>query len=136
MYNRKFNAPFSVAFGRRYHSHHEHPFILSRFKAPVNIYKTENSYEVLVFAPGRVKEYFSVKTKGAELTISYKPPEGLTPPDWIKKEYSRGGFERSFSIDESIDTTNIQAGYTDGVLQVSLPLIPGKETPQQDIPVN
>ena len=77
-----------------------------------------------------------LKHKAVELIISYTPPEGLPSPDWIKREYSRGGFERTFTIDESIDTTNIKANYADGVLQVSLPIIPGKETPQQNIPVN
>ncbi|HEX5150004.1 MAG TPA: Hsp20/alpha crystallin family protein [Parafilimonas sp.] len=130
MYNRHSFAPFGAAHGRR------HPFMQSHFRAPVNVYKTENSYELLVFAPGRLKENFSVKSKGTELTVSYAPPEGLPAPDWIKREYSRGGFERTFTIDESIDTSVISANYADGVLHVSLPIIPGKETPQQDIPVN
>lgn len=131
MYNRQSFAPFGAAHGRR-----NHPFMQSIFRAPVNLYKTENSYELMVFAPGRIKENFSVKTKGTELTVSYTPPEGLQSPDWIKREYSRGAFERTFTIDESIDITSIKAAYTDGVLQLSLPIIPGKETPQQDIQVN
>ena len=131
MYNRQSFAPFGAVHGRR-----NHPFMQSHFRAPVNVYKTESSYELMVFAPGRIKENFSVKSKGNELTVSYIPPEGLKSPDWIKREYNRGGFERTFTIDESIDTSNIQANYADGVLQVSLPIIPGKETPQQDIPVN
>ncbi|MFT4156013.1 Hsp20/alpha crystallin family protein [Parafilimonas sp.] len=105
-------------------------------RAPVNIYKTENSFEIMVFAPGRVKENFNVKTQGSELVVSYKPQEGLQSPEWLKKEYSRGAFERTFTIDDSIDTNNIRANYVDGVLQISLPVIPGRETPQQDIPVN
>jgi len=60
----------------------------------------------------------------------------LPRPDWIRREYSRGAFERTFTIDESIDTTNIKATYTDGVLQVSLPIIHGKEPPEQKIEVN
>jgi len=131
MYNRHSFAPHGAAYGKRHH-----PFMQSIFRAPVNVYKTDNSFELLVFAPGRVKENFNVKTKGTELTVSYTPPEGLQSPDWIKREYSRGAFERTFTIDESIDITNINANYTDGVLQVSLPIIPGKEMPQQDIPVN
>ena len=131
MYNKQFYAPFGAAHGRRHH-----PFMQSHFRAPVNVYKTEISYELLVFAPGRVKENFSLKTQGNELIVSYTPPEGLPTPDWIKREYSRGGFERTFTIDESIDTSNIQANYSDGVLQVSLPIIPGKETPKRDIPIS
>jgi HSP20 family protein len=131
MYNKQSFAPHSGAYARR-----NHPFMQSHFRAPVNVYKTENSYELMVFAPGRIKENFSVKSKGNELTVSYIPPEDLQSPDWIKREYSRGGFERTFTIDESIDAANIKANYADGVLQVSLPIIPGKETPQEDIPVN
>lgn len=131
MYNRHSSAPFGAAYGRR-----NHPFMQSHFRAPVSIYKTDSSYELLVFAPGRIKENFGVKTQGNELIVSYTPPEGLPRPDWIKIEYSRGGFERTFNIDESVETANIKANYVDGVLQVSLPIIPGKETPQQDIPVS
>lgn len=134
MYNRHSFAPFMRAGHERHHQ--QHPFMQSIFRAPVNIYKTANSIEIMVFAPGRVKENFNVKTQGTELVVSYKPQEGLQSPDWIKKEYSRGAFERTFSIDDSIDTSNIVANYVDGVLQISLPVIPGKETPQQDIPVN
>lgn len=115
---------------------HNYAFMQSHFRAPVNVYKTENSYELLVFAPGRIKENFSVNAQGNQLTVSYIPPEGLPRPDWIKREYSRGGFERTFTIDESIDAANIKANYADGVLQLSLPIIPGKETPQQNIPVS
>jgi len=131
MYHKQFNAPHDAAFGRR-----GHPFMQSYFRAPVNVHKTQNSYELLVFAPGRVKENFNVKTKGNELIVSYTPPEGLPIPDWIKKEYSRGGFERTFTIDDTVDTANIKANYADGVLYVSLPIIPGRETPEKNIEVN
>ena len=105
-------------------------------RAAVNIYKTDNSYEMLVFAPGRIREHFYLEVKGAELTISYTPPEGFQRPDWVLREYSRGGFARTFTLDESIDTKNITAKYLDGVLQVSLPVIPGKETTAQEIKIN
>ena len=100
-------------------------------RAAVNIYKTENSFEILVFAPGRIREHFHLDVRGNELIISYTPPEGFPRPDWILREYSRGGFERSFTLDASIDTGNITAKYADGVLQVSLPVIPGKEVSQE-----
>ncbi len=130
MYHKQTWAPHFER-GRR-----NYAFMQSHFRAPVNVYKTESSYELMVFAPGRVKENFSLKTKGTELTVSYIPPEGLPHPEFIKKEYSRGGFERTFTIDESINVNNIKANYADGVMQISLPIIPGKETLQQEIPVN
>jgi len=120
------------AYAKRMH----HPFAQSFHRAPVNAYKTDNSYELMVFAPGRIKEHFSVTTKGTELTITYTPPGGIKSPEWIQREYSRGGFERTFTLDETIDVNNIKASYTDGVLYVSLPVIPGKEAPKQVVPVN
>ena len=111
-------------------------FIRSMQRAAVNIYKTDNSYELLVFAPGRIKEHFHLDIQGNELIVSYTPPEGFPRPEWVLREYSRGGFRRSFTLNESIDTTNITAKYADGVLQVSLPLIAGKEAVKKEIVIN
>ncbi|TMI68378.1 MAG: Hsp20/alpha crystallin family protein [Bacteroidetes bacterium] len=113
-----------------------HLYIRSMQRAAVNVYKTETSFEMLVFAPGRIKENFSLDVKGNELTITYTPPEGFPRPDWIMREYSRGGFVRTFTLDDNIDITNITAKYVDGVLEVSLPIIAGKESPKQEIKVS
>jgi len=117
-------------------SRNRHLFIRSMQRAAVNIYKTETSFEMLVFAPGRIKENFSLSVKGNELTITYTPPEGFPRPDWILREYSRGGFERTLTLDDSIDSKNISAKYVDGVLQVTLPVIAGKESANQEIKVS
>jgi len=111
-------------------------FIRSMQRAAVNIYKTANSYEMLVFAPGRIKENFHLDVNGNELTVSYTPPEGFPRPEWVLREYSRGGFKRSFTLNESIDTANISAKYADGVLQVSLPVIAGKENGKKEIVIS
>lgn len=102
-------------------------------RAAVNVYKTESSYEMLVFAPGRIREHFKIDVQGKELQVSYTPPEGFPRPEWIMREYSRGGFVRRFGLADSVDTQNITAKYADGVLQVTLPIVPGKESPAQEI---
>ncbi len=111
-------------------------FIRSMQRAAVNIFKTDNSYELLVFAPGRIKEHFHLGVHGNELTVSYTPPEGFPRPEWVLREYSRGGFKRSFTLNDNVDTNNISAKYADGVLEVSLPLIAGKEKTTQEIVIN
>ena len=123
----------SCAAKGNHHGNRNPLFIRSMQRATVNIYKTDNSYEMLVFAPGRIKEHFHLAMNGNELTVSYTPPEGFSRPEWILREYSRGGFKRSFTLDESIDTTNIAAKYTDGVLQVTLPVIAGKGNVKKEI---
>ena len=126
----------SYAAKGHYGNRRQHLFNRTMQRAAVNVYKTENSFEMLVFAPGRIREHFHLAVKGNQLHISYTPPEGFPRPDWILREYSRGGFERVFELDESVDTQNITARYTDGVLQVSLPCVPGKEQQKQEIAVN
>jgi HSP20 family protein len=91
---------------------------------------------MLVFAPGRIRENFNLSVKGNELVIGYTPPEGFPRFDWVLREYSRGGFTRRFTLDESIDPSGITAKYIDGVLQVSLPVVAGKETGSQQIHVS
>ena len=125
-----------AAKGNRYGNSARAGFIRSMQRAAVNVYKTENSYEMLVFAPGRIKENFHIDVKGDQLTVSYTPPEGFPKPDWILREYSRGGFVRTFTLNEAIDKANISAKYEDGVLQISLPIIAEKENEKKEILIN
>lgn len=111
-------------------------FIRSMQRAAVNVYRTDSSFEMLVFAPGRIRENFHLEVKGRELTISYTPPEGFPKFDWVMREYSRGGFVRTFTLDDRVDTSRITAKYQDGVLQVSLPLTEGQESSSQQITVS
>jgi HSP20 family protein len=136
--HRHYNMADDTAYAKRPSSHRHgfNPFTGMQ-RAPVSIYKTENTYEVLVFAPGRVKENFSVNVKGDEIIISYRPTEDTSSLDWVRKEYSRGGFQRSFFIDDkTINTENIAAKYEDGVLKLSLSFKPGSEPVIKDIQVN
>ena len=111
-------------------------FIRSMQRAAVNVHKTDNSFEMLVFAPGRIKENFHIDVKGDQLTVTYNPPEGFPRPHWILREYSRGGFVRTFTLNETIDKTTITAKYVDGVLQISLPIVAGKENEKKEIVIN
>jgi HSP20 family protein len=126
----------SAAKGENYGNRHRQLFNRYMQRAAVNIYQTETSYEMLVFAPGRVKEHFKIDVQGKDLRISYTPPEGFPRPEWVLREYSRGGFVRTFSLNETIDANNITAKYEDGVLHVSLPLIAGKKTIRKEVPIS
>ncbi len=77
-----------------------------------------------------------MNVKGNELSISYTPPDGFPRFDWVLREYSRGGFVRTFTLDETIDASAITAKYEDGVLQVSLPVIAGAQTKEQEIKIS
>lgn len=110
-------------------------FNRSMQRAAVNIYKAEGSYELLVFAPGRIKEHFHVGVEGNELVVSYTPPEGFPRPDWVLREYSRGGFQRRFALDDTLDTKAISAKYADGVLHISVPVKAGTAAEKRAIDI-
>lgn len=126
----------SCAAKGNYGSRNRQLLVRSIQRAPVNVYKTDKSFEMLVFAPGRIKEHFHIDVKGNQLSISYFPPEGFPRPEWVVREYSRGGFERVFTLDDAVDTSSIQAKYQDGVLQVSMPLIAGKEPVKHEVVIS
>ncbi|UON80769.1 Hsp20/alpha crystallin family protein [Dyadobacter chenwenxiniae] len=48
-------------------------------------------------------------------------------------EFSKASFERSFVIDETVDSDNIVAEYYNGILHLNLPVIPGSDKPAQEI---
>ena len=73
--------------------------IRSMQRAAVNIFKTNNSFEMLVLAPGRFKEHFHLDVNGNQHTVSYTAPEGFARPEWILRKYSRCGFTRAFTLD-------------------------------------
>ncbi|MCE7065723.1 Hsp20/alpha crystallin family protein [Dyadobacter sp. CY326] len=106
------------------------------YRVPVNIIKNDNDYELMVFAPDRAKDDFKVRIKGHELVISYVADnEKDESKNWIRHEFSKASFERTFVIDETVDAENVRAEYINGILHLNLPIIPGSEKPAQEIRV-
>ena len=89
---------------------------------PVNVKEIENGYQLEVVAPGLEKENFRINLEDNLLTISAdrKAQEENKTEKHIRKEYSYQSFKRSFTLDENIDTENIEAKYYNGVLTVNL----------------
>ena len=95
---------------------------------PVNVKETEKSYLLEVVAPGFEKTDFKVNLDQNLLTISVdKTSEVKEDSDsyrnqkQIRREYSYRSFKRSFTLDEKIDATNIEASYVNGILILNLP---------------
>lgn len=96
---------------------------VSAYSVPVNIQETDKNYELHVVAPGLKKDDIKVNVDKNILTISYEHAEESkeTEPKWLRSEYKQRSFKRSFTLNDKIDTTQISAKYTDGVLFLSLP---------------
>lgn len=103
---------------------------------PVNITENENNYSLEVVAPGFEKTDFKVNLDQNILTISVdKKDEVVTESKdkQVRKEYSFRSFKRSFTLDEKIDATNIEAKYVNGVLTLNLPKKAPVKTSAQEI---
>ncbi|OIR00595.1 acid shock protein [mine drainage metagenome] len=90
---------------------------------PVNIYESENGFQVELNAPGRNKEDFKINIEKGLLTVSFEKKEEATGKELktIRREFSYTNFKRSFSVDENINTEAIEAKYENGVLKLFLP---------------
>ena len=106
-----------VLFNDGYHSLSRQGF------APVNIKENENGYFLEVVAPGFEKTDFKVNVDNNLLTIAAEKKTEVKneTEKQIRKEYSYRSFKRSFTIDEKIDATGIEASYVNGVLALNLP---------------
>ncbi|TYR31718.1 Hsp20/alpha crystallin family protein [Sphingobacterium phlebotomi] len=88
----------------------------------VNIAETEKAYEISLAAPGLQKSDFKINVDKNLITISAEKKEESVSEDklYSKKEFNFSSFTRSFSLPESVNYNDIEAVYTDGVLQVTV----------------
>ena len=90
---------------------------------PVNIKETDGTYNIEVVAPGFEKSDFSINLDQNILTIAAekKTEEKNEKEKQIRTEYKYRSFKRSFTLDEKIDASGIEAKYNNGVLALNLP---------------
>jgi len=88
-----------------------------------NISETKDAYNMQFLVPGRKKEDFKIEVAEGMLTIEAfnQNTDEQTDEKVIRKEFELVAFKRSFHVDESIDASNIEAKYEQGVLSIKLP---------------
>lgn len=90
----------------------------------VNISESENEFHIELAAPGLKKEDFKISLDQELLSISADKREESVKSDEEKKynrrEYSYSSFLRTFTLPEAADSENIDAEYTDGVLNITI----------------
>ncbi|HET6768585.1 MAG TPA: Hsp20/alpha crystallin family protein [Chitinophagaceae bacterium] len=98
-------------------------FLTKQGYVPVNIKEVDDGYTLDVIAPGFEKTDFKVNVDNNVLTVAAerKAEEKRQTEKQIRKEYSYRSFKRSFTIDDKIDATAIEASYVNGVLILNLP---------------
>ena len=98
---------------------------VDRNRIPVNLRETDNTYELELVAPGLQKEDFQLNISGDMLTISFEEKnenkEMNKDEGWVRQEYRKRSFSRSFHLNDAIDTNGVNAHYENGILYITLP---------------
>lgn len=89
----------------------------------VNIKDLEAQFEIELAVPGMKKSDFEIEVEDGLLSISSSLEEEQVTEKgkFTRREFSYNSFKRTFAIPESVDPSNIEAQYSDGVLQLRLP---------------
>lgn len=88
----------------------------------VNISEQKDSYELNLALPGIRKEEISIDFDKDVMTIAHREPgENYGEKVYNRREFNYYGFERSFSLPETVNTDKIKAKMDNGILTVILP---------------
>lgn len=95
--------------------------MISRVPA-VNISESEGNYHIELAAPGLKKEDFKINLDKNVLSISAEQEveEKEEKKNYSRREYSYNSFVRSFNLPDSVDQSNIEAEYHNGVLKINV----------------
>ena len=103
-----------------------------------NVHETPASYVLEINAPGRNKEAFKVNVDKDLLTVSYEKKEETTTEGHktVRREFQFNSFKRSFTLDDKIDASGIQAKYDNGILKIDLPKKPEVQQQPKEIAIS
>lgn len=94
-------------------------------KVKMDVTKADDSYTVKAEMPGIKKEDIQVSIDGNQVTISgevKKESEERKGEEVIRSERYYGKVSRSFTLPHEVDEAKAVAKYTDGVLNLKLPM--------------
>jgi HSP20 family protein len=97
----------------------------SVLNVPMDVYETEQGYQVTVLLPGIKPEDINLLVEQNRLSIKgqYQTPvEEGKQVNWLVREIGSGSFERTITFDRPIDPDKVEAQYEHGMLTISLPV--------------
>ena len=107
-----------------------------KYNVPTNVVRTEDGFEVHIFAVGFEKQDIEVSVNGDTLTVNgTRTVADDYQPDFVRQEYPIKSFERGFQISDTSDVENITAKQENGVLIITLPLKPDAKPNKQKVNV-
>lgn len=132
-------GPLHLPFGRR--SFEVEPFwrreLIGQTMPAVDIAEKEKSFEITAELPGMDEKDIEIKLSNGNLIIRGEKNEETEEKKkgYYLSERHYGSFERIFSLPKGIDSEQIAAHYSKGLLSISLPKKPEAIKPEKVIPV-
>ncbi len=94
-------------------------FVSSR--PAVNVIESADNFRIELSAPGLSKKDFGISIDKDILTIESKKEKAVQENEkMIKKEFDFSNFKRTFRLPDTIDTSNINANFKNGILSLTL----------------
>ena len=102
---------------------------------PLDVYRDDDgSYHIDLDLPGVDPASIEVTVDSGALTIqAERTPTYRESQQVIVAERSQGSFARQLSLGEGVDSENLTAAYTDGVLHVTIPASPRSQPRKVEI---
>lgn len=103
----------------------------------VNVKEDETAFHLEVAAPGLNKTKFKINVAGNTLTVAYhhEAADAENVGTFTRHEFATNNFERSFRLPKNVNTDQIQATYTDGILKLDLPKVEVKAVEPKEIAI-
>lgn len=90
----------------------------------VNIYESDEKFEIQIAAPGLEKEDFKIDLKNEYLLVYSEKKDKKEEKEKgkvVRSEFRYSSFQRSFALPKDIDVTAISATHKNGILIIELP---------------
>jgi HSP20 family protein len=92
----------------------------------VNITQHEKGFRLELAVPGYAKEAIALSVEKNVLKVRGEkaPAETAAEAKFLRREFGYSTFERAFRLPETIDTDNVKASFSNGILSIELALKP------------
>ena len=92
----------------------------------INIYETEEAYDVEIAAPGMTKEDFKIRIdEDNQLIVSMEKrqeeKEGRKEGRYLRREFSYTQFQQTMILPDDVEKDKIEAKVEHGVLNITIP---------------
>jgi HSP20 family protein len=95
-----------------------HPAVM-----PMDVWREGDKFLVELDLPGIKADSIDITVDHDALTVrAERPYAGDEGHDWVTAERPHGVFSRQLFLGDQLDTDNISADYTDGVLRLTVPV--------------